>query len=190
MLALAGSFLLSVFEFSTLDKASLIFVLFNLFIAGVVAGGLIYILWKRRRIAAESLLLDAGRNVDSTRLLIGGLIILQLLLGLLSSMLKDEPVVEKISGDAASAVLLGSLLAVLMIPGFAKVYLTEEGISLFRLTLIKWDRIHDYTWSFRKKNKVILLLKGGKQVAFVINGKCKDQVEEILHTRVKGRTTS
>jgi hypothetical protein len=185
LLSLVGSFLFSLLNISILESASLLFILIHLIIAGLIGGGLIFIIWKRRQLPAGSLLLDAGRNIIPIRLLISGYFILTMGCGSAVNLFKGEQPLELNQTEFAQVVLIGVLLSALIISSCAKVYFTEEGISLFRLTTIKWERIRDFVWGFRNPNKVILILRGGSRVEFTISGNCKEQGENILQARVK-----
>lgn len=90
-------------------------------------------------------------------MLIGGYFFFQLLFGLVNVLRDSEQTLETYSDDIAVFVLFGVVLIAWMMSNCAKVYFVKEGISLFRLTTIKWEQIQDYGWGFRNKNKVILL---------------------------------
>ncbi len=194
LLALLGSLLLSLLDSSRFEIARVWSIVIRLVIIGGGGGSFFYIIWNRRRLAKEELLLDAGRNkptIYSIPVLLGGYLLLDFFFQLIRALLNNELTLE------LSPELLGSLLLIgLVFPGFAltifyKVYFIEEGVLLFRARPIKWEHIRDYSWGHRNENQVFLILNGGKRIDFSIDGKYREQVEDILQTRVeKAATTS
>jgi hypothetical protein len=171
---------------SSVTGLFMLFSLTNYFVLGIYGVWFSYVLWKRWRLTADEVLLDAGRNIRIFVLLVGAYFGFNIIRGLIEYFMDGgNP-----NPDLPFVILLvGLFIASLIAVGFSKVYLTKEGIFLFRLTPIKWERIRDYTWGFRNKNRVILLLKVGKRVEFNIAKEHKEEVESILQAKVKGLET-
>lgn len=183
-LSLGGRALLAFLNLPSEGFIDIVFNLIFVILAGLLGGGMLYLIWKRRHISPDSILLDAGRNVQQYNLLIVGFFLLQLVCGLTDVLLDDGQVVETSTGTLGSTLFFIVGLTAIFISGYSKVYLTKEGISLFRLTPIKWEQISDYVWSGRHRNRVSLILKGGKRIDVSFDKKLREQMGDIFEERI------
>lgn len=146
----------------------------------LLAAGLILLVVKRLRLRKEIILLNLGSAESKIGLLFVFIFISLTLLNLLEIIAMNE----NDENNFIETILYGVGSSFYLMTTFGTVYITDEGFSRLAGGTIKWVKITDYEWIGRKNDKLRLKSEGKVIATFSIPKKRREQVIEILNTKI------